>query len=120
MEPRRRDVADERSAKLTLLVPTDALDAIVEIVQARVAERLEASIDSAYPEWLSVESAASYLDVSPERVRKLVARRTIPYYQEGPGCRVFLRRRELDEYMNAFRVAPAGGSHASRTFPEAQ
>ncbi|MBA2460729.1 MAG: helix-turn-helix domain-containing protein, partial [Actinobacteria bacterium] len=83
-----------------------ALEAIADVVEARVLERLGDL--SAQPEWLSVESAAVYLDVSPERVRKLVARRALPYYQDGIGCRVFLRRRELDEWMSRTRIAAMG------------
>jgi len=48
---------------------------------------------------MNVATCARYLDVSPERVRKLVATRRIPYSQEAPGCRVFFRRSELDEWM---------------------
>ena len=90
------------------------LEAIAELVEARVLERLTDAAPAA-PEWLSVESAARYLDISPERVRKLIARRAIPYYQDAPGCRVFLRRRELDDCMSALRIPPARGSHDSRT-----
>ena len=54
-------------------MPAELLDAIAELVERRVLERL-AAVEAA-PEWLSVETAAGYLDVSAERVRKLVARR---------------------------------------------
>jgi excisionase family DNA binding protein len=49
--------------------------------------------------WMGVEMAASYLDCSPERIRKLVARRAIPFHQERPGARVFLHRGEIDEWL---------------------
>ena len=80
-------------------------------VTRRVLAQLEASLPAG-PEWLSVESAAEYLDVKPERVRKLVARRAIPYYQDGPGCRVFLRRRELDNWLSRSRIAATPERHA--------
>ena len=83
------------------------VDAVADIVEQRQLARTPETA----PEWMSVESAARYLDVSPERVRKLVARRTIPHYQEGPGCRVFLRRRELDEWMLRSRVAARPERH---------
>lgn len=50
-------------------------------------------------EWMGVQGAARYLGISQERVRKLVARRAVPYVQEGPGHRVFFSRRALDEWM---------------------
>jgi excisionase family DNA binding protein len=89
---------------LAISVPSDVVQAIAE----RVAAMLELSSKSAdgtrWPEWMSVETAARYLDVSPERVRKLQARGHLPYYQEGPGCRVFFNRRELEQQMAKFRV----------------
>lgn len=91
--------------ELRLAVPPAMLDAIADLVEERVLGRLATA--EAAAEWLSIETAARYLDVSPERVRKLVARRAIPHYQEGPGCRVFLRRRELDEWMSRSRILAA-------------
>jgi excisionase family DNA binding protein len=56
-----------------------------------------------WPQWMSVETASRYLDVPPERLRKLKERREIPFHQEGVGCRVFFARRDLDEWMHEFR-----------------
>ena len=80
-------------------IPPELVDAIAERAAAIAVERLQLE-SQAWPEWLSVETAAKYLDVSPERLRKLQARRQLPYHQEGPGCRVFFSRRELDEAMS--------------------
>lgn len=76
---------------------------LVERVAQLVLNRLEQR-DAAWPEWMSVETAARYLDVSPERVSKLKARGLLPCYQDGPGCRVFFNRRELDEAMAGLRA----------------
>jgi excisionase family DNA binding protein len=65
-----------------------------------------------WPEWMSVETAARYLDVLPERVRKLKDRREIPFHQEGVGCRVFFARRDLDEWMQTFRHEARKGGDA--------
>lgn len=101
---------------MTLQVPPATLEAIAALVEARVLEHLtKLDVATGIPEWLSVESAARYLDVSPERVRKLIARRAIPHYQDGPACRIFLRRRELDEWMSTSRVGTVAPSHGSRT-----
>jgi Helix-turn-helix domain len=85
----------------------DARAAIEQLVDARVEQRL-AEIDprraDGWPEWMSVETAARYLDVSEERVRKFKDRRAIPYYQEAPNCRVFFCRAELDQWMHEARV----------------
>jgi excisionase family DNA binding protein len=67
---------------------------------AAIAAHLPASGEQEpWPQWLSVETAARYLDCSPERVRKLVARRQIPFAQEAKGCRVSFDRDDLDEWM---------------------
>jgi excisionase family DNA binding protein len=58
---------------------------------------------------MAIETAARYLDVSPQRLRKQVAHRQIPFHQEDKGCRVLFRRSELDDWMSSFRV-PARAS----------
>jgi excisionase family DNA binding protein len=50
-----------------------------------------------------VKSAARYLGCEAGAVRKLYERRKVPHYQDGPGCKVYLRRRELDQYLEANR-----------------
>ncbi len=76
------------------------------VIAERVAQILQtnqsARTDREWPEWMSVETAATYLDISEERVRKLKDRHGIPYYQDGPGCRIFFYRSELDEWMSGF------------------
>ena len=82
-------------------------EALAAITASRSAE-----LPESWPEWMGVETAARYLDVTVERVRKLKERGRLPCYQEGPGCRVFFRRSELDEWMETL-------SHGSRTHPGA-
>jgi excisionase family DNA binding protein len=83
-------------------------DQLAELAQ-RVARILAVEAPSGtWPMWMSVETAATYLDVSPERVRKLVTRREIPYHQEAAGCRVFFSRPDLDAWMETYRHTPRG------------
>jgi excisionase family DNA binding protein len=96
-----RDVAG--TASLAIVVPEQLVQAIVERVLVVLDEREQAR-ESAWPEWMSVETAAAYLDVSPERVRKLQARGQLPFFQEAPGCRVTFSRRELDETIRRWRA----------------
>jgi excisionase family DNA binding protein len=100
---------------LSLEIPASTFDVLVGAAAARTLEHVEHKLEhEAWPEWLSVETAARYLDVSPERLRKLQARREIPYHQEAPGCRVLFRRRDLDEWMTGFRQParqPKRGRH---------
>ena len=87
-------------------------DALVEALAAAVSDRLvsvlgtagTAGVGERWPEWMAIETAARYLDVSPHRLRKLVSRREIPFHQEDKGCRVLFRRGDLDDWMSSFRV----------------
>jgi excisionase family DNA binding protein len=98
--------------ELRVTLPEDVVEEIArraaEIVLDRLAER------ERWPEFLSVGTAARYLDVSPERVRKLQARGELPYHQEGPGCRVLFRRQDLDEALERWRVEPPKVARRSR------
>ena len=83
--------------RLTIEIPGCTFDAIVAAAAARTLELFSTQLErDAWPEWMSVEKAAKYLDVSQERLRKLQARREIPFHQEAPGCRIFFRRHDLD------------------------
>ena len=91
--------------QLGLVIP----DAVVEAIAIAVSERLLPTLQQAggskpWPEWMAIETAASYLDVSPQRLRKLVSRREIPFHQEDKGCRVLFRRGDLDDWMSSFHV----------------
>jgi excisionase family DNA binding protein len=76
------------------------LDHLRTVLREQLLTELRAD-SQRWPEWMSVETAAHYLDVSPERVRKLQARRAIPFQQEDVGCRVFFARRQLDDWMRS-------------------
>lgn len=78
------------------------LEALIkELVAAEVARRLADNGDAG--DFMDIVAAAAYLGVTVERLRKLKARGEIPYYQDGPNCRVHFRRVELDEWMAAKR-----------------
>jgi excisionase family DNA binding protein len=99
---------------IAVSIPAAVVDDLVAAVAERVLDTLTLPDHAApWPEWMSVESAARYMDVSPERLRKLVARREVPFHQEGRRCRVLFRRRDLDEWLNSLRQ-PANGSAPPR------
>lgn len=52
-----------------------------------------------WPPWMSTTTAAAYLDMTVEALAKLRARGRIPSHSEGPGCRVWYSRDELDTAM---------------------
>lgn len=100
---RRADSADSCSGGLGVgLSPACELTVTVDV--GPLIERIAAEVVArmALPEsspWMDVNSAAEYLACSPQRIRKLVARRELPYHQERPGGRVFFHRGELDEWL---------------------
>jgi excisionase family DNA binding protein len=80
------------------------LTALVDQLRAELLDEIRAQVRAevelnAWPAWMSVETAARYLDCTPERIRKLIARRAIPFSQEAPGCRIFLSKTDLDAWM---------------------
>ena len=81
----------------TVVLTNEQIDTIVE----RVLARLDASaVRGDAPEYLSVKDAANYIGATEGRVRKLVERKRIPVSQDGPGCRVFISRTDLDRFMH--------------------
>lgn len=100
-------VDDEGRARY-LIDLTAQIEAIRAGLRAEIIAELRAGRDgSAWPEWMSASTAAAYLDISLERLWKLKARRAIPYYQAGAGCRVHFRQADLDGWMNGFKTEPA-------------
>jgi excisionase family DNA binding protein len=93
------------SGPVTFTLPDGIVEAIIDAVADRVLARLAEREDrgNGRREWLSIASAAEYMDVSAERVRKLIARGELPHYQEAANCRILLRRAEVDSWLEGFR-----------------
>jgi excisionase family DNA binding protein len=64
-------------------------------------------------DWLDARGAAAYLGVHRDTVRKLAAQRAIPVNQDGPGCRLYFCRGELDDRRRSAR-SPGAPSPALR------
>jgi excisionase family DNA binding protein len=81
-------------------------DGVVELLIGRIAERIASAVAAQLAvvgnrdedDWLDSRRAAEYLGVHRDTLRKLVAERTIPAGQDGPGCKLFFRRGHLDEW----------------------
>jgi hypothetical protein len=79
---------------------------VAEEVAKAVAElrtELGAQREGGWPEWMPLDVAAAYLGQTVAATRKLYERRKVPMYQDGPGAKVWLRRSELDAYMESAR-----------------
>ena len=99
------------SAYVTTPTPLRSLDAPVHVsslieefigqLAERVAVRLaEETISRATStaEWLDSRHAAEYLGVHRDTLRKLAGERGIPSEQDGPGCKLWFRRSDLDAW----------------------
>jgi excisionase family DNA binding protein len=82
----------------------------VEMLVAQLADRVAAMVvdrlgsadkASAADEWFDSRHAAEYLGVHRDTLRKLAAERAIPSEQDGPGCKLYFRRSELDAWRQA-------------------
>jgi hypothetical protein len=59
--------------------------------------------------WLDTKRAAEYLGISPASLHKHTAAREIPFEQDGPGCKCWFKRCELDAWRR--------GQHAAKALP---
>ena len=72
---------------------------LADRVTAAVLARLDVPIASD-AEWLDSRHAADYLGVHRDTLRKLTAERAIPSEQDGPGCKLYFRRSDLDTWRS--------------------
>ena len=79
------------------------IDQLAELVAERVADRLAAPSQDANDDWLDTRAAAEHLGVHRDTVRRLAAERSIPSEQDGPGCKLFFRRSDLDAWRSTTR-----------------
>jgi excisionase family DNA binding protein len=77
----------------------------VDSLLAQLAECIAAAViahldppDAPSAEWLDSRHAADYLGVHRDTLRKLAAERAIPSEQDGPGCKLYFRRSDLDAW----------------------
>ena len=75
------------------------LDHLADRLAAAITERLVVS-DNRPDEWLDSRHAAEYLGVHRDTLRKLAAERSIPSEQDGPGCKLYFRRSDLDTWRH--------------------
>jgi excisionase family DNA binding protein len=91
------------AAALLDALDDDALDVLAE----RLAPRLEARIgrragaEASGDRWMTTDETASYLGMTPNALHKLTAARAIPFAQDGPGCRCYFRRSDLDRWRES-------------------
>jgi excisionase family DNA binding protein len=75
------------------------LDHIADRLAAVITDRL-VTADNRPDEWFDSRHAAEYLGVHRDTLRKLAAERAIPSEQDGPGCKLYFRRSDLDAWRH--------------------
>jgi Helix-turn-helix domain len=94
--------------------PRDVLGPVLaDAVAALVAEGMAAAVadrptEEPWPAYMDAPTAARYLGVSEERVRKLQTAGKLAYCQEARGYRVTYPRNALDALMDSWRVEARG------------
>ena len=86
------------------------LGRLADLIVRRLTERTEAQSSEQAPAWLDARGAAEYLGVNRDTLRKLAAQRAIPTHQDGPGCKLYFCREELDEWRRSARPMRAAAA----------
>jgi excisionase family DNA binding protein len=77
------------------------LGRLADLVVDRLMERAEGSANQLDDDWLDARTAATYLGMHRDTLRKLAAQRAVPVHQDGPGCKLYFRREELDDWRRS-------------------
>src|SRR5690349_10980955 len=86
------------------IASSSLLDALIDQIAERVAERLAGRAPASHDEpggeddWLDSRHAADFLGFHRDTLRKLAAERAIPCEQDGPNCKLYFRRSDLDSW----------------------
>ena len=90
-----------RSVRCRLGRQTQLIEGLLRQVADRVAtaiiNRLQPTT-SGGDDWLDSRNAAEYLGLHRDTLRRLAAERAIPSEQDGPGCKHYFRRSDLDDW----------------------
>jgi len=78
----------------------DALDdEALDLLAAKVARRLVVPARVPIEDgWIDAKQAAAYLGTTLSSLWKLTAAREIPFSQDGPGCKCWFKRSQLDAW----------------------
>ena len=99
---------------------TALVESLDDVALQRLAERLLPYIDrrtrASEDRWLSAKDAAAHLGLSVHALHKLSAAREVPFEQDGPGCKLWFRRSDLDRWRQ--RGGPAPRKSASTPLPQ--
>lgn len=99
-----------RSTRLIDVVFDELDDDALDQLAAMLAPRLSGHLTSTAPAadgWLDSTRAAEYLGISRASLHKLTVARALPFEQDGPGCKLWFRRDDLDAWRRGQGVDAA-------------
>ncbi|HWD68633.1 MAG TPA: hypothetical protein VG293_00470 [Solirubrobacteraceae bacterium] len=105
-------MSDLRLQIIASMRPQD-IEALSDDVVLALVRRLGPYLSQAAPAgesdgWLDFDGALEHLGMKKGALYKLTSARTIPFHQDGPGCKLWFLRSELDEWRLS------GASRAAR------
>ncbi len=101
---RAPDAGVAQESALDVAVLDGLMGWLADLVVDRLVERATAEKDEDRNEWMDARAAAEHLGVHRDTLRKLAAERAVPVHQDGPGCKLYFRRDELDEWRRSSRA----------------
>jgi excisionase family DNA binding protein len=106
VQPRGSGLAPQAAASTTSdsSLIDQLLGRLADLVVDRLMARAGTDADQPADEWMDARAAAVYLGVHRDTLRKLAAERAVPVHQEGPGCKLYFRRDELDDWRRSGRA----------------
>jgi excisionase family DNA binding protein len=87
-------------SEIDLSIIDQLVDRLAQRVAALVIERVSAT-DAPSDEWFDSRHAADYLGVHLDTLRKLASERAIPSEHDGPGCKLYFKRSDLDAWRRS-------------------
>lgn len=85
-----------------------SLDELIGQLADEIADRVAARIvagQQAKDAWLDTRGAAAYLGVHRDTIRRLAAESVLPAQQAAAGCKLYFRRRDLDDWRSGNGVS---------------
>jgi excisionase family DNA binding protein len=86
---------------LTLTLTDDQLEAFAAMLAAKGAHPVQRT-----DAWLDSRRAAEYLGITLAALHRLTAARRIPFVQDGPNCRCWFKRDQLDVWRARGAMGP--------------
>jgi len=83
------------------MLDENSIEQLAAVLAPKIADRLRAEQEQSQDKWLSTREAALYIGRSVSSLHKLTAAREIPFEQEGPGCKCWFLKSELDNWMSS-------------------